>query len=61
VPRKRISEIVSGWCVVSAESAWLLAGAFGTTPEFWTNLLQARHELAGSKPVRRIERLRRNG
>ena len=60
VPLQRINEIVRGRRGVSAETAWLLAGALGTTPEFWTNL-QAQHDLAASKPDRAVKRLRRTG
>jgi addiction module HigA family antidote len=45
VPVQRINGIVNGKRGVTPETAWLLAGAFGTTPEFWTNL-QAAHDLA---------------
>jgi addiction module HigA family antidote len=60
VPLQRVNEIVRGRRGVSAETAWLLAGALGTTPEFWTNL-QAQHDLAASKPERSVKRLRRTG
>lgn len=60
VPLQRINEIVRGRRGVSAETAWLLAGALGTTPEFWTNL-QAQHDLAASKPDRAVKRLRHTG
>ncbi|MBL8800519.1 MAG: HigA family addiction module antidote protein [Planctomycetes bacterium] len=58
VPLQRISEIVRGRRGVSVETAWLLAGALGATPEFWTNL-QAQHGLAASRPERHVKRLRR--
>ncbi|HZM00331.1 MAG TPA: HigA family addiction module antitoxin [Planctomycetota bacterium] len=45
---------------VRPETAWLLAQALGTTPEFWLNL-QAAHDLAASRPVRRIRLLKRVG
>ena len=34
----------------------ILAGAFGTTPEFWTNL-QAAYDLARVRPEKKIPRL----
>ena len=54
---QRINEIVRGKRSVTPEIAWLFAGAFGTTPEFWINL-QSAHDLAKSQPKRRVERLR---
>lgn len=35
---QRINQIVRGKRGVTAETAWLFAGAFGTSPEFWMNL-----------------------
>jgi addiction module HigA family antidote len=57
-PAQRINEIVRGKRGVTPETAWLLADAFDTTPEFWLNL-QAAHDLATHRPARRIPRLRR--
>lgn len=45
VPTQRINELVRGRRGVTPETAWLLAGAFGTTPEFWLTL-QANPDLA---------------
>ena len=56
IPLQRINEIVKGKRGVSAETAWLLSLAFGTTPEFWMDL-QANHDLARCRPSRRIRRL----
>jgi addiction module HigA family antidote len=58
IPVQRVNEIVKGKRGVSAETAWLLAGALGTTPEFWLNL-QRDYDLAASRPRRRVARLRR--
>ena len=60
IPIHRINGIVRGRRGVSAETAWLLAQALGTTPEFWLNL-QAAHDLAASRPVRRIRPIRKVG
>lgn len=60
VPVQRVNEIVRGRRGVSPESAWLLAQAFGTTPEFWVNL-QAAHDLAIQKPNRSVKPLRKTG
>ena len=45
VPVQRVNEIVRGKRGVTAETAWLLSSAFGTTPEFWMNL-QTAHDLS---------------
>ena len=57
VPVQRINELVRGKRGVTPETAWLLAQALNTTPEFWLNL-QAAHDLARAKPARPIGRLR---
>ena len=58
VPLQRINEIVRGKRGVTPETAWLLAEAFGTTPQFWVNL-QTSHDLARSRPRQKIRRLPR--
>lgn len=60
VPVQRINEIVRGKRGITPATAWLLAQAFGTTPEFWINL-QVNHDLASEKPRRSIARVRRAG
>ena len=60
VPVQRINELVRGKRGVTSETAWLLAGAFGTTPEFWI-ALQTNHDLARSRPTRTIQRLAKAG
>ena len=60
VPVQRINEIVRGKRGVTPDTAWLFSQAFGTTPEFWLNL-QATHDLARSKPTRKIRRLVKAG
>ena len=60
VPVQRVNEIVRGKRGVSPETAWLLAQAFGTSPEFWIQL-QSAHDLARSRPSRAIKRLRPAG
>ena len=59
VPIQRVNEIVRGKRGVSSETAWLLAAALGTTPEFWMNL-QGQHDLALARPKKGIKRLRRS-
>lgn len=41
VPIQRVNGIINGRRAVTAETAVLLARAFGTTPEFWLNLQTA--------------------
>ena len=53
---QRINEIVNGKRGITPETAWLFAGAFGTSPEFWTNL-QAAYDLARARPEKKVRRL----
>lgn len=57
IPVQRINEIVRGKRGVTAETAWLLSQAFGTTPQFWLNL-QSNHDLARSRPDKSVKPLR---
>lgn len=56
VPVQRINELVRGKRGVTSETAWLLAGALGTTPEFWINL-QTNHDLVRNRPSKKIGQL----
>jgi addiction module HigA family antidote len=58
VPTQRINELVKGKRGVSPETAWLLGQALGTSPEFWLSL-QGMHDLATSKPRRKVAPLRK--
>ena len=58
VPMQRINELVRGKRGITPETAWLLAQAFNTTPEFWLNL-QAAYDLAKNRPASKVPRLRR--
>jgi antitoxin HigA-1 len=60
IPVQRINELVRGKRGVTPQTAWLLAGAFGTTPEFWV-ALQTSHDLARARPTRIIQRLAKAG
>ena len=60
VPVQRINELIKGKRGITPETAWLLADAFGTTPEFWVNLQDA-YDLARTRPSRRRARIRRAG
>jgi antitoxin HigA-1 len=57
IPVQRINEIVNGKRGITPDTAWLFAGAFGTTPEFWMNL-QAAHDLSRNRPSRAVARLK---
>lgn len=57
VPVQRINELVRGKRGITPDTAWLLAQALGTTPQFWINL-QSAHDLAKSRPARTIEQLK---
>ncbi|NET57142.1 MAG: HigA family addiction module antidote protein [Symploca sp. SIO2E6] len=49
IPVQRIKEIVQGKRGITPATAWLLAGAFSTSPQFWMNL-QTNYDLAVSQP-----------
>jgi addiction module HigA family antidote len=53
---QRVNEVVRGKRGVSPDTAWLLAQAFGTTPEFWMNLQMA-YDLVRNKPKQQVESL----
>ena len=57
VPVQRVNEIVRGKRGVTSDTAWLLSLALSTTPEFWLNL-QAAHDLARTRPRRRVRRVK---
>ncbi|MCA1840062.1 MAG: HigA family addiction module antitoxin [Actinomycetota bacterium] len=56
IPVQRINELVRAKRGVTPETAWLLAGALGTTPEFWINL-QANHDLVRNRPKKKVRQL----
>lgn len=57
---QRVNEIVNGKRGITPETAWLFAGALGTTPEFWMNL-QSQYDLARARPAKKVARLRSAG
>lgn len=57
---QRVNEIANGRRGISAETAWLLAQAFGTSPRFWMNL-QSQYDLAMHSPERRVRKLAPKG
>jgi addiction module HigA family antidote len=56
IPVQRVNEVVRGKRGVTPDTAWLLAQAFGTTPEFWMNL-QVAYDLVRNKPDEQVGRL----
>jgi len=56
IPVQRINELIRGKRGVMPETAWLLAGALGTSPDFWINL-QTAHDLASNRPARKVAKL----
>ena len=56
VPARRVRALVRGKRGITPDTAWLLAGAFGTTPEFWMNL-QGQHDLAKNRPTTKVKRI----
>ena len=56
VPVQRVNEIIRGERGVTPETAWLLAEALNTSPEFWLNL-QAVHDLSANRPDHHIQPL----
>lgn len=56
IPIQRVNELVRGKRGMTPDTAWLLAKALGTTPEFWMNL-QVAYELSSIDPPKGIKRL----
>ncbi len=60
VPVQRVNEIIKGKRGVTSQTAWLLAQALGTTPQFWMNL-QSGYDLATGRPDHEVEPVARAG
>ena len=56
IPTQRINEIVRGKRGITPDTAWLLAEAFGTTPQLWMNL-QMNYDLVANRPDKHVELL----
>jgi addiction module HigA family antidote len=54
---QRVNELINGKRGVTPDTAWLLAGAFGTTAQFWINL-QTNYDLATHKPAKAVKLIR---
>ncbi len=50
---QRINELCAGKRGVTADTAWLLAQALGTSPEFWMNA-QVAHDLTKNRPAKKL-------
>jgi antitoxin HigA-1 len=57
IPVQRINEIIIGKRGITADIAWLLGQAFGTSPESWMNL-QAQHDLTKARPTSKLPKLK---
>ena len=56
IPIRRVNELVRGKRGITPDTAWLLASAFGTSPEFWMNL-QVNYDLTSVNPPKGIKKL----
>ena len=56
VPIQRLNELIRGKRGVTPDTAWRLAKALSTTPEFWMNL-QVNFDLTSTMPPKGIKRL----
>jgi addiction module HigA family antidote len=56
----RVNEIAKGKRSITPQTAWMFAGVFGTSPEFWMNL-QVSYDLAKAKPKKLLKKIRSNG
>ena len=54
----RVNEIIRGKRGLTAETAWLLSEAFGSSPQFWINL-QTNYELATNRPNRHVRKIQK--
>jgi len=60
VPVQRLNEIIRAKRGISPDTAWRIAQALGTTPEYWMSL-QAAYDLTRSRPAHQIMQLRTIG
>ncbi|GMV42351.1 MAG: hypothetical protein AMXMBFR64_40670 [Myxococcales bacterium] len=56
-PKPREIKVKRG---VTSQTAWLLAQALGTTPQFWMNL-QSAYDLATARPDHQVDPIARAG
>ena len=55
---QRLNELIHGKRGITAQTAWLLSQALGTSAEFWMNL-QSAHELTRHRPAKKLRPIRR--
>ena len=53
ISTNRLNELIRGKRGITADTAWRLAGRFGTSPEFWMHL-QAAYDLTKSRARHRV-------
>jgi addiction module HigA family antidote len=58
---QRINELIKGKRGITPDTAWLLARALRTTPEFWMNLQTAYDLAIARKHARDVKPIRRAG
>lgn len=56
LPVRYVRELVRERRPVTAEAAWAISMALGSTPEFWMGL-QMTHDLTKARPRRKVARL----
>ncbi len=56
IPIQRVNELVRGKRGITPDTAWLLASALNTSPEFWMNL-QVAFELSSMTPPKGVKPL----
>lgn len=56
IPIQRVNELVRGKRGITPDTAWLLAKALSTPPEFWMNL-QVNYDLTSTSPPKGIKKL----
>ena len=54
---QRLNEIINGKRGVTAQTAWLLSQALGTSAEFWMNA-QSAYDLTRHRPEKRLRAIR---
>jgi addiction module HigA family antidote len=58
IPVQRVNQLIRGKRGITPDTAWLLAQALRTSPEFWVNL-QTAFDLARNRPHKTIEPIKR--
>src|SRR5262245_23153838 len=53
VTAQRVNQLINAKRALSADTAWRLSAALGTTPEFWLSL-QMNHDLSKARPRAKV-------